>query len=142
MQEQPAGHVAMTSTINALSNCAEILDALVATLLGEQQAFTERDTEALLAVAERKRALLEDLKRSAPCLVALPEAPRVLRERIEHSFERCRELNQVTGRFIAANRGATEKAIAALRGVPPPMPSYGRHGASDDEHGSRTLATA
>lgn len=142
MQVQPEDGVAMANAINALSNCAEILDALVATLLGEQQALADRDPEAVLAVAERKRSLLEDLKRSAPCLVALPEAPRILRERIEHSFERCRELNQVTGRFIAANRGATEKAIAALRGMPPPVPSYGRHGTSDDEHGSCTLATA
>ena len=142
MQQPAATETATQRTINALSNCAEILDALVATLLGEQQALAERDTAAVLAVAERKRALLEDLKRSAHCLVALPEAPRVLRERIERSFERCRELNQVTGRFIAANRGATEKAIAALRGTPAPMPSYGPRGTSDDEHGSRPLATA
>ena len=140
--ENTLPEVRMTRTIQELSNCAEIFDALVATLLGEQQALAERDTAAVLALAERKRALLDDLKRSAPCLAALPEAPRALRERIEQSFARCRELNQVTGRFIAANRGATEKAIAALRGTPAPAPSYGPRGASDDDHGSRPLATA
>lgn len=142
MREQATADAAENPTIHALKLFAETLDALVYTALSEHRAFVARDSAAILAIAEKKRSLLEDIKRSAHHLTALPEAPEPLRQRIEQSYQRCRELNEVSGRFIAANRDATEKAIAMLRGGVAPAFSYGPRGMSEKDHGSRTLATA
>lgn len=125
-----------------LQRCAEVFDALEATLLDEQQALLDRDPEVLLVVAERKRSLLVELQKIAASLVELPEAAPALRERLEATFARCRQLNQINGGVVAASRGATEKALALLRGDNVALALYDSHGDTRATGGSRSLAQA
>lgn len=126
----------------SLLQCAEIFDALEATLVEEQQALLDRDPEVLLQVAERKRGLLVDLQKVAASLVEMPAAAPALRERLEATFTRCRQLNQINGGVVAASRGATEKALALLRGDHVPVSLYDSHGDTRATGGSRSLAQA
>lgn len=125
-----------------LQRCAEVFDSLEAALLEEQQALLDRDPEVLLAVAERKRSLLLELQQIASSLTELPQAAPALRQRLEATFERCRQLNQVNGGVVAASRGATEKALALLRGQDVPLSLYDSHGDTRAAGGSRSLAQA
>ncbi|HRP34983.1 MAG TPA: flagellar protein FlgN [Gammaproteobacteria bacterium] len=125
-----------------LQRCAEVFDALEETLLEEQQALLDRDPEVLLVVAERKRGLLVELQRIAASLVELPDAAPALRERLEATFARCRQLNQINGGVVAASRGATEKALALLRGDQVSVSLYDSHGDTRATGGSRSLAQA
>lgn len=126
----------------SLRRCADVFDALEATLVEEQQALLDRDPEVLLAVAERKRSLLVELQQIAASLVELPAAAPALRERLEATFARCRQLNQINGGVVAASRGATEKALALLRGDHVAVPLYDSHGDTRAAGGSRSLAQA
>jgi len=126
----------------SLLRCAEIFDGLEAALLEEQRALQERQPEPLIEVAERKRALLLELQAGAPALADLPQADPALRERLEKSFARCRQLNQVNGGVVAASRGATEKALAALRGDNHGTALYDSHGDTRAAGGTRPLAQA
>lgn len=126
----------------SLLQCAEVFDALEATLIEEQQALLDRDPEVLLQVAERKRGLLVDLQKIAASLVEMPAAAPALRERLEATFARCRQLNQINGGVVAASRGATEKALALLRGDNVPVSLYDSHGDTRAAGGSRSLAQA
>jgi flagellar biosynthesis/type III secretory pathway chaperone len=126
----------------SLQRCAEIFDALEATLLDEQQALLDRDPERLLAVAERKRGLLLELQKLGASLVDLPDAAPAMRERIEAAFARCRQLNQINGGVVAASRGATEKALALLRGDTFGFSLYDSHGDTRATGASRSLAQA
>lgn len=130
------------SAVHPLTRCAEIFAELEEALLAEQQALLDRDPEVLLAVAERKRCLLVDLERSAPGLAELPEAEPGLRARIEAGFERCRQLNQINGGVVAATRGASEKALALLRGDRFEPPLYDNSGGTRASAGSRAIAQA
>lgn len=125
-----------------LQRCAEVFDSLEATLLEEQQALLDRDPEVLLVVAERKRVLLVELQKIAASLVELPEAAPALRERLEATFARCRQINQINGGVVAASRGATEKALALLRGDNVAVSLYDSHGDTRATGGSRSLAQA
>lgn len=125
-----------------LERCAEVFDALEATLLEEQQALLDRDPEVLLVVAERKRSHLLELQRIAAALADLPAAAPALRERLEATFARCRQLNQINGGVVAASRGATEKALALLRGDDVGISLYDSHGDTRATGGSRSLAQA
>lgn len=125
-----------------LERCAEIFDALEATLMEEQQALLDRDPEILLVVAERKRSLLVELQKIAASLGDLPHAAPALRERLEATFARCRQLNQINGGVVAASRGATEKALALLRGDHVSVSLYDNHGDTRVSGGSRSLAQA
>lgn len=126
----------------SLQRCAEVFDTLEATLLAEQQALLDRDSERLIELAEQKRQQLLDLKMIAVSLVELPQATPELRARLEASFERCRQLNQVNGGVVAASRGATEKALAALRGGEGGPAMYDSHGDTRAATGRRSLAQA
>lgn len=125
-----------------LERCADVFDALEATLLEEQQALLDRDPEVLLLVAERKRGHLLELQRIAAALADLPAAAPALRERLEATFARCRQLNQINGGVVAASRGATEKALALLRGDDVSISLYDSHGDTRATGGSRSLAQA
>jgi flagellar biosynthesis/type III secretory pathway chaperone len=125
-----------------LERCAEVFDALESTLLEEQQALLDRDPEVLLAVAERKRGHLLELQQIAAALTELPSAAPALRERLEATFARCRQLNQINGGVVAASRGATEKALALLRGDDVSLSLYDAHGDTRATGGSRSLAQA
>ncbi len=137
---KPAGEQPQASP--SLQRCAEIFDALEATLLDEQQALLDRDPELLLTVAERKRGLLLELQRIAASLVELPDAAPALREKLEAAFARCRQLNQINGGVVAASRGATEKALALLRGDNVGFSLYDSHGDTRATGASRSLAQA
>ncbi len=126
----------------SLRRCAEVFDSLEATLLDEQQALLDRDPEVLLVVAERKRGLLVELQQIAASLAQLPDAAPALRERLEATFARCRQLNQINGGVVAASRGATEKALALLRGDNVGISLYDSHGDTRATGGSRSLAQA
>lgn len=126
----------------SLLRCAEIFDALEVALLEEQRALQERDPEPLIEVAERKRALLLELQDGALALADLPQADAELRERLEKSFDRCRQLNQVNGGVVAASRGATEKALAVLRGDTRATALYDSHGDTRAAGSTRPLAQA
>lgn len=133
---------ARAQAAQALTRCVEIFAELEVVLQAEQQALLDRDPEVLLAVAERKRSLLVDLERSASGLAELPAAEPELRARIEASFERCRQLNQINGGVVAASRGATERALALLRGDHAGPPLYDSLGGTRAAVGSRPLAQA
>jgi flagella synthesis protein FlgN len=125
-----------------LERCADVFDALESTLREEQQALLDRDPEVLLAVAERKRGHLLELQKIAAALTELPSAAPALRERLEATFARCRQLNQINGGVVAASRGATEKALALLRGDDVCLSLYDSHGDTRATGGSRSLAQA
>ena len=127
---------------SSLHRCAEVFDTLEAVLLEEQQALLDRDPEVLLAVAERKRGLLLELQRIAGSLTDLPQAAPALRQRLESTFERCRQLNQVNGGVVAARRGGPGEALALLRGQDVPLALYDNHGDTRAAGGSRSLAQA
>jgi flagellar biosynthesis protein FlgN len=137
---EPAGKQPQASS--PLERCAEVFDALESALLDEQQALLDRDPESLLAMAERKRSLLLELQALAVALVDLPEAAPAMRERLVGSFARCRQLNQINGGVVAASRGATEKALALLRGDDVGLSLYDSHGDSRATGASRSLAQA
>ena len=126
----------------SLERCAEIFDALESTLIEEQQALLDRDPEVLLVVAERKRGHLLELQKIAAALSDLPAAAPALRDRLEATFARCRQLNQINGGVVAASRGATEKALAMLRGDDVSLSLYDSHGDTRATGGSRSLAQA
>lgn len=126
----------------SLLRCAEIFDGLEAVLVEERQALLERDPELLIEVAERKRMLLLELQDGALALVDLPQADPAVRDRLEKSFDRCRQLNQVNGGVVAASRGATEKALAVLRGDHHAPSLYDSHGDTRVAGGTRALAQA
>lgn len=126
----------------SLSRCAEIFDGLEAVLLEEQRALLDRDPEQLIESAERKRMLLLELQDAALALADLPQADSAMRDRIEKSFERCRQLNQINGGLVAASRGATEKALDVLRGDSHGTSLYDSHGDARAAGGTRPLAQA
>ena len=126
----------------SLVSCAAIFDALETVLLEEQCALRERDPEPLIEVAERKRALLLELQAGAPALADLPQADAMLRYRLEKGFDLCRQLNQVNGGVVAASRGATERALAVLRGESLATSLYDSHGDTRSAGGTRPLAQA
>ncbi len=132
----------LTQAASPLERCAEVFDALESALLDEQQALLDRDPESLIAMAERKRGLLLELQKLAVVLVDLPEAAPVMRDRLAGSFARCRQLNQINGGVVAASRGATEKALALLRGDEAGFSLYDSHGDSRAMGASRSLAQA
>lgn len=118
-----------------------LLAELAELLRGEYEALAGRDVDALEALLDRKRALVEELETAARA-IAEGRAPAPDADALSAVVEDCVNANRTNGGVIAVNREMVGTLLDTLYGVSRTGRTYGAAGRLDGPDAVRSVARA